>query len=209
LTRSAIKYKQLVEWYPAKTEFACDLAATECNLGNSHHCKKDWLNAIEHYDIAISALSKAQSSSELAPRLVGVVIEAYRGRAKALEALHRHIESAQTWSALRDIDRQRGPIWNTFRIMQLVKAGQKSFALEEVEQVINDPQSPNEAIYNSACILSVLGELDRAVKLLDVIEKRGYFQNKKTIDELDKDSDLAPLRSRDDYSRLRSKLVTP
>jgi serine/threonine protein kinase len=74
------------------------------------------------------------------------------------------------------------------------------------------------AVYNAACVFSVASldhqataaERDsratRAVTYLSRITERGYFRGKKQSDELQRDHDLDPLRSRSDFQSLRSNV---
>jgi adenylate cyclase len=61
-----------------------------------------------------------------------------------------------------------------------------------------DPEDP-QAQYNAACAWSVLGELDRALDMLEVWSKRGGVLARNW---LERDPDLDPIRSHPRYAGL-------
>lgn len=83
--------------------------------------------------------------------------------------------------------------------------GKNDEALEWMNKIIeDDPEDPGNW-YDKACLLSLMGELEEAVKALETSFEKGY----RKFPHIENDDDMDPIRDREDFKQLmnRYKLV--
>jgi hypothetical protein len=110
----------------------------------------------------------------------------------------------------------------------LALSGEAVQAAAEAEAVAGADAKPGE-LYDAACVFSQASEATarakgmpegersrlaeqyagRAVALLRQARQAGFFKDAAAVDLLEKDSDLEPLRSREEYRKLLAELAPP
>jgi adenylate cyclase len=129
----------------------------------------------------------------------------------ALQKLNRPEEERQTRiDALRLIDAhlQRFPEDEVALGRGAIMAawlGRKSLALEYVERAVRARPDGYTGLYNAACTCAILGDIDRAIELLEkaVGYGRGY------LDWIENDEDLANLRGDPRFTAIIDRIRSP
>jgi serine/threonine protein kinase len=204
-------HEGLAEEFPGMADYAVGLGGSYCNMGGL-------LNELDREAEALPWLEKALHTLDavLARQPQQPTARQFRGntlatRADALTKLRRYPE------ALHDYDEAlpltAGPARDTTRLGRanaLVRAGKCADAVAEAEAVAQVKNLPGRLLYGAACVhaLASAAAADdapvreryaaRAVELLRAAIDRGF----KEVGKLQKDRDLDPLRSRDDFKKL-------
>jgi tetratricopeptide (TPR) repeat protein len=169
------------------------------------------LESLTWFDKAIEKLAPvcaADASYVLAQRQLG---RCYQARGLAYTQLERHGEAVKAWDRAFDLcapeDRTRV---RAERATSLLRAGQPARALAEADELRDTNGLTGEQRYNLACIYSVAAKdgerrqirADRAVELLKQAVAAGWND----VMQTKQDTDLDPLRARDDFKKLLAEL---
>ena len=152
---------------------------------------------------------------------------AHWGRARALTQLDRHAEAFKDWDrAIALDDGQESENLRCQRSLALARLNDYAKATEEATALTKAESVTLSTLYNSACIFSLssvaagkdsgLSQADRetlaedyaarAIELLGKLRLTGHFKTKAKLDLLKQDSDLDPLRSRDNFKKLLGEI---
>jgi tetratricopeptide (TPR) repeat protein len=211
--------EQLARDFPAVPAYRVDVGATCLNLGNLQGDSGQTEAALDWYSKGIEAFRAALAAdpNDMTARLY--LWNAHRGRANALTRLARHGEAAQDWG--RALELAAGPARPFLRLQKalaLAHAGDHAQADAEADaeaDALAEAKDVNAGtLYDLACVYSLSSAAvksdakladryaARAVELLRQAVAKGW----KDIDHLKEDTDLDPLRSRDDYRKLLKEL---
>jgi serine/threonine protein kinase/tetratricopeptide (TPR) repeat protein len=137
---------------------------------------------------------------------------AHLGRADALVKLDRHAEALADWDQTVDLsDPKQRPEMQAYRALSRLRAGKAEDAVAEVAELTKLNIWNGAGLYNFACIYAVASAKDkarqeehaqRAVALLRQAVKAGFTD----VALMKKDTDLDPLRQRDDFKKLLAEL---
>ena len=139
----------------------------------------------------------------------------HRGRAIAYDRLRKHAEAVKDWD--RAIELSPPAEQFDFRAAMRTPRLQAGMVAEAVAEVAELTKSPNWNAgqwYDFACVYAVAsGKIadkkqeyaDRAMELLQKAVQAGY----KDAAHMKKDTDLDPLRDREDFKKLLASLPTP
>jgi len=225
-------WERLAAAHPEQVEIASHLGGLYCNLGMVEaetlgHPKAGlaWVNR------AVEKLAEVLKRVPASAKARTYLVNAYRTRALALSSLGRSAEGRV------DLDRalEIAPVsekdgLRLTRALILARLGEYALAESEARALAHAPRLPaGPAAYDLACVYAVasaaaaadrrLTELERSARTDDLAalalgelrraHAAGFFGDPATLDHLDHDGDLAPLRLRSDYRILRLDLAFP
>ncbi len=207
-------YDQLSYRYPGIPEYAIESASALNHLGNIAMDNKDAETGLTYFNRATEALRPLEKRESTA-RIDSVVRAVKAGLANALGVAGRYAEAVDAWEAAAVATPAKADEYRSHQALQLLHCNRVPDAIRVAEDVVRMEKRCNVAIYNCACVYSQAAVRDaesattykrRAVELLQQVADRGYFKNAEKIKELDKDSDIAPLKSWPEYEAFRAKL---
>ena len=134
---------------------------------------------------------QAHSFLSMAYAELGRVKEQEEANRRTLECVEKHI----------DLHPDDGRAL-TFGAYALVEQGQPDRARQWSERALDADRDEPAIMYNVACTYSLLGEMDKAIELLDRAIQQGYGHHA----WLSHDPDLAPLREDPRFQQLLEKL---
>jgi len=204
--------KQLCDFFPAVVYYKVTFVLSCGNLGAAIRDTGKPEEALSWHDIAIRTISKVYEKDRNEPDARDLLGRSYGGRAITLRLLGKFAESANDWDKSiefgTEIDR---PERRAARANMLVKAGRIKEAVAEVADLMKSSKWSADQRYNFACVYalasgSVVLEkqqyADRAMVLLGQC-KDSQFMNARHVTQ---DTDLDPLRDRDDFKKLIAEL---
>jgi serine/threonine-protein kinase len=221
--------EQLVAAHRAVMEYQIDLAATHVNLGLLCAATGRFQDSLPHFAKAISLLDAVRKKEPQNDTARIFLRNAHWARADTLAQAKHYSQAVPDCDRALTLDRgeqsQRTPI-RVLRAVCLARAGNHSRAAAEANELAADKALAADAAYDLACVYSLassaarkdsmLVRLDRdivvkqyetrAVELLHKARAKGHFQIKESIDHMKKDSDLDPVRSREDFKKLLGEL---
>jgi serine/threonine protein kinase len=207
---------QLVTEFPGRPIYQQDLAKQHIQVGENLIRANRPGSALVAFDRALAAVAVAPPQERWPEIFAGLRLEATTGRARALERLKRYAEALKDWDRAIELsptpDRPR---LRALRANSLVQAGQVAQAVAEVAELAQSDGWNAGQWYDFACVYAVAsgkeagkkaGKKDeyarRAVELLQAASKAGW----KNTAHMAKDSDLDPLRDREDFKLLLAEL---
>jgi serine/threonine-protein kinase len=219
--------EQLVQEQPAIREYAHDLAFCQSNLGTLLRDGGNLGAALELFDQAIRCVESQIKRERPSVSALQTLGRALAERAGVLNQMKRYADALKDWDRALELGEagKRDPLrWH--RAITLGYLGEHARATEEADALLRENANGAGFLYSGACVYSVSlpaargdsrltaakrGELAecyavRALKLLEQARAEGYFQKPGYLDNLKKDPDLEPLRSREDFKRLLAAL---
>jgi eukaryotic-like serine/threonine-protein kinase len=204
---------KLVEQYPSVPMYQMQYAISLSNYGM---LVRDSGRVEESLHLFDKAIPKLVAVYEREPRDVTAKLflsKCYFNRAVALDLLGKHAEALRDWDkAIEFCSVENRPSLRAGRATSRVQAGQVAEGVAEVAELTKSPFWPAAQWYDFACVYAVASGKDadkkdgyavRAIELLQKAIKAGY----KDASHMAKDTDLAPLRDRDDFRKLLAELV--
>jgi serine/threonine-protein kinase len=207
--------EQLAHDYPDVLRHRVDVGSTYLNLGNLQTDSGQFGAALRWYAKGIDTLQAALAADPHHATTRLYLRMAYRSRAIALTQLGRYTEAARDWGRAIELDEGPDrPLCLLQRAISLARAGDHAQAVSEANALAEAKDVNAGTLYDLACVCSLssaaakndaqLAEryAARAVDLLRQAVTNGW----KDVEHLKKDTDLDPLRSRDDYRKLLKEL---
>jgi tetratricopeptide (TPR) repeat protein len=217
--------KQLTSEFPTLPEFRAQLAKIQNSssyllstmglLDDAVMACSDALSLQRQFAKAISLLEANLAQGAGRARDRELMWKANWGRAANLSDLQRHAEAAQ--AMIRVIELTGTPTQPLFRIqlaVSLARAGDHQKALAEAQALASGGEVTAGTLYDCACVFAIClaackdnGDQanqygDLAMELLQKSVAAGYND----AAHMTRDSDLDPLRGRDDFKRLVADL---
>jgi tetratricopeptide (TPR) repeat protein len=207
--RSAIALREkLAADFPAVPDYRVDLAGSYCNFANVIADGHKFADSLEWYARAIATLDPIVAAE---PRLVTArrfLSFAHEGRAESYDGLGRYAEAGADWDKAVALSppAELGK-FRAGRAASRLKAGRVAEAVAEVAELTKDADWDAGQWYDFACVYSLAAGKDaakregyaaRAVELLRQAVAKGYAD----ADHMAKDTDLDPIRGRDDFKKL-------
>jgi tetratricopeptide (TPR) repeat protein len=203
--------KQLVADFPGVPDYAVYLGGAYCNLGNIMSGFGQPQTALEWYRNAFATLEAVLAQDMRLAKAREFLGKVHLGRARALALLHRHAETFPDWDrALELVD---GPLRLTIlmeRAGSLVHVGDHLQATRAADELATGKKATGLMVYDAACIFSLASgsvkdddKLEeryatRAIELSQQAVQKGY----QDVAHMKKDTDLDPLRQREDFQKL-------
>jgi serine/threonine protein kinase/tetratricopeptide (TPR) repeat protein len=174
--------------------------------------------ALRWFDRALTLLEPLHKEKPEGNTIRRHLCNAHWGRAVALDDLKRHDEARPHWDraiklaplvARSRVQIERAAGW--------AKAGSTAEAVAEAEALTKDPATPGNTLYNAACVYGLAAAAAKedkqrealagqAVVLLRRAQAAGFFKDRKMVEYVKKEADLAPLRSRKDFQKFIAEL---
>ena len=179
--------------------------------------------AVDAADLAIKALAGNEGTVVEQPAIGRILANAKTARADALSRLGRHNEALAAWAEIVGPDLSRAGLPARLgRAEALARAGKHDEAIAETKALAEATRGWGVMLYRLAVITTLAGKVvttdtslaedhrDRraeadfaaAVALLKQAADAGYFKRAAERERLKADTDLEPLRSRDDFRAL-------
>ena len=205
-------FEKMVADFPAVPEYRVDLGGGYCNYGNLVSVGGKLTDGLEWFSKAINTLAPVYEREPRDVLAKEFLRNSYQGRAFVHDRLQQYAE------AIPDIDKaieyspeEEKPQYRAPRANALFKAGRVAEAVSEVAELTKLPGWDAGNCYSFACVYAVAsGKMadkkdeyaKRAVELLQRAVKAGY----KDAAHMKQDTDLDPLREREDFQQLMAEL---
>jgi len=220
-------FRKLVQQFPTIQKYRLVLAITSFNYGIvlSEHPEGAG-ESLPWFTQAIEVLTPVVEQDPGGAMARTVLLESYEQRAAAHVSLQQYAESLPDWdqsiTLSPDSDQRR---LRAKRADARLRAGHVAAAVAEVDELILLAEAGGESAtvwsamqwYNFACLYSVASSqlpeqqaayAIRAMELLKKAVDAGY-NTAKAAEHMAKDTDLDPLRDRDDFQQLIQSLPKP
>jgi serine/threonine-protein kinase len=222
--------KRLMEKHPEVPGLAGLRGSTHLYLGQLAMAQGKLDQALDQFDMGIALFVDALKREKV-DQLIGMVKawlrDSCRERAHVLMQFGRPEEAVAACDRGLEVTegRPRGPIRAT-RACALACTGEHARAVAEAEDVVKQKDVSTGELYDAACAVSLASaavlmdkklsaeeqkkladhHAARAVALLRQAKAAGRFKARADIDYMKKDTDLDPLRQREDYKELLAEL---
>jgi tetratricopeptide (TPR) repeat protein len=216
--------KQLVADHPDNSEYAVNLGGTRCNRGNVARDMDDFEDALVWYGEAIDTLQSVLAVDSANAVAKEFLSKANWGRAQTFHGLGSHSQAvADLESAVA-----QSPQW--YLRMDLARAralAKDHVAATREAMALAITDGPGMALYRIACVFALSasaadsdGSLsqeernrltdqyaEQAIQLLREANEIGHFKDEASIQQVETDSDLDPIRSREDFQVFLKELT--
>jgi tetratricopeptide (TPR) repeat protein len=206
---------KLVEQYPAVPAYQIGLGLTYFNYGVVTIQSGKPAESLEWFDRAVRTLQPIHEHDPRDAIVRQTLQNCHTWRAKAYERLHKFAEAVKDWDRTVVLsppgDR---PKFRMSRATSQIRAGMVVEAVAEVAELTKIPNRNADDSYNFACVYAIASakiadkkqeHADRAMELLQQAVKAGFTD----AAHMAKDTDLDPLRDRDDFQELLDSLLKP
>jgi tetratricopeptide (TPR) repeat protein len=204
--------KKLVDKYPSIPEYQVKLGGSFINIGDMLRKQNRWADSLKWFDDAIATLTPVHRAEPRDVTAKEYLSKSYYNRALAYIGLNKYGEALSDWDrALELAPPAMQPTLRAGRISSRVQTGLVLEAVADVEEVTKSSNWNYVQWYDFACAYSVAAGKypdkkqaygDRAMELLRSAVKAGW----KELAHMAKDSDMDPLREREDYKKLIAEL---
>jgi tetratricopeptide (TPR) repeat protein len=224
LRRSVALQEPLVEEHPRVLRFVTYLGGTYCNLGNLQFATARPDGALDSYVRAIRTLEAVLRQDARHALSQEFLSKSLGGRAQVMDQQQRHAEALPDWDRAMQLPGEEP--WRDFvrfrRALALAQTGDHARAAAEAEALAGRKTATAEDLYNLACVCALSATAaarddrlgvpeaaglprqyaDQAMTLLRQAVQKGY----KDVPHMKKDTDLDPLRSREDFQAILREL---
>ena len=212
-------WAKLAAEFPDVVGHALNLGSACCNLGHSLRDTQDSEQALSFYGKSLAAMEPLLQKDPVPANARLFLRNTHWGRAKALGQLKRHEDASKDWQQAIELDVFKMPEFRTGLARSLVHHDVLDKAVKSAEGLAKD-KLPPIALYDLACMYGVCagkvkddaGKQEeyarRALQFLDKARQAGWFNNPSQRERIKTESDLDPLRSRQDFKKLNEELET-
>jgi tetratricopeptide (TPR) repeat protein len=212
--RAALKEQELlVAEHPQVPQYSVDLGSSYCNIGRLLSESVRPSDAIAWYDRATATLEKVRQRLGSDVTCRKFLCKSYWGRGDTFRRLEKHFEAVPDYDRALELD--EGSMRAEIRLCRadcLLHIGKISEAGAEADDLAKSV-SDGGSLYDVGCIYSLASHKTaehafkerystRAVTTLREAIAKGY----KNIAHMKKDTDLDPLRGREDFKKLITEL---
>jgi serine/threonine protein kinase/tetratricopeptide (TPR) repeat protein len=204
--------KKLADAFPAVPQYQVELGGSYCNFGNLVCYEGKPADSLHWYDLAIRTLAPVYEKDRRHEMARQFLRNSHSNRAEAYDQLKKHAEAVKDWDKAVELSsRPEQPSYRAGRANSRLHAGQVAGAVAEVEELTKASKCSAARWYDFACVYAVAsGKVAdkkqeyaaRAMELLRQAVKAGF----KDAAHLAKDTDLEPLRGREDFKKLLAEL---
>ncbi|MEQ1827788.1 MAG: serine/threonine-protein kinase [Pirellula sp.] len=200
--------EKLVTEHPAIPEYKVDLGGAYANTAIKLREGNRPAESLLWFQKAIDFLRPVHESEAKSTKSERYLRNCYEGRSKAYDELRKYTEAEDDWNKYIELS----PTESKYRLLtkrwkKLLRGGMVNEAIERISELSKWPTEDSELWYEYACAYSLASGLlpdkkkeysDRAMDLLTEAVKAGYDNS----NQLNVDSDLRPIRDRDDFKKL-------
>jgi tetratricopeptide (TPR) repeat protein len=194
---------QLMRDHPPVSSIASSRAAVALNWGNLLLEGGQTDKALSSYDRGLQWSEDALRREPTFAPARSIVLKLHGSKATVYEAQRQFAKAADEWD--RVIELAEGAERRQYRLRGAVaraRTGDSARASAEADALAAEKDCPPEMVYNLACIYTLAKQADKAVALLNKLHDGGYFDKAENLNTLRTDTDLDPLRRRDDFLQL-------
>ncbi len=192
--------------------FQSSLGISYLNIGSVIREGGDSAESVNWFDKAIARLQPVHDKELRDPIVKQSLRNSYWGRAQAYDQLQKYAEAINDWDKAIKLSTQND-LWviRAGRANSWLRCGKVAEAVAEVTELRKTPGVPAPFIYDFACIYSLastkLGNdkknnADQAMEMLQKAVQAGYND----VAHMKKDTDLDPLRKREDFKKFIAEL---
>jgi tetratricopeptide (TPR) repeat protein len=220
--------ERLARQYPANVGYAVLLGGSYCNMGRRLRQNGEAKEALGWFDKAQATLEEVLRRDRRHGGANDFMLNTHLNRTQALFDLGRDAESLAEWD--RALTFPASESSRTYlqlgRARPQARLGQYQEAAALAERLAAGKGVDGFNIYAAACVFSRASEsagrdaqrpeaerrqlaeryAGGAVALLRRLQSGGYFKDRATVTDMQKDKDLDPLRQRPDFQRLLSEV---
>lgn len=204
--------EKLVADHPNVSEYKQDLGGSYLNFGVLVRDGGKLPDSLAWFDKAITNLRPIHEAEPRAVTAKQFLRNCYRSRAKAYDQSQKYAEAVKDWDQAVELSPMpEQPQFRASRATSKVNAWQVAEAITETDELRKLPGWDEDDWYGFACVYSLAsGKIAEkkahyataAVEMLQKAVKAGY----KDAAHMKKDTDLDPLRDRDDFKQLLADL---
>jgi tetratricopeptide (TPR) repeat protein len=205
-------HEELAGQFPSVPQYGVDLGGSYCTWGMLIRDEGKSAESLEWFAKAIATLVAVREKEPRDVRAKLFLRSSYHNRALALHQLRRHAEAVKDWDKVVELSpKPEQAAFRASRAIARLQAGQAAEAVAEVDELTKGGGWDYTRWYYFGCIYAVAsGKMpdkrqeyaDRAMELLRKAVQAGF----KDGAHMAKDSDLAPLRDREDFKKLLAEL---
>ena len=204
--------EKLAVEFLAVPAYRVELGGSYCNFGNLVLDGGKPADSLEWFAKAIGALAPIHEREPRDVTAKRYLRNSHWSRAIAQDRLQQHAEAIKDWDKAVELspkEAQAGLRWS--RAISQLRAGQAAEAVTEIAELTKSSNWNAGQWYDFACVYAVAstrivdkkqGYADRAMELLRQAVKDGF----KDVARMKKDTDLDPLRGREDFTNLLAEL---
>jgi eukaryotic-like serine/threonine-protein kinase len=205
-------HQKLAAAFPAVPDYQINLGASYCNFGILVRDAGQAADSLHWFDLAIRTLAPVYERDRRAVTVKAFLRNSHVNRARAYDRLKKHAEAVKDWDRTVELtESSEQPTYRAGRAYSRLLAGYMAEAVAEVEELTKAPNWSSDQWYDFACVYALASSkiaekkqqyADRAMELLRQAVQADY----KNAAHMAKDSDLAPLRQREDFKKLLTEL---
>jgi eukaryotic-like serine/threonine-protein kinase len=204
--------KKLVELFPTVPGYQLELGVSHLNCGLLTRDDGHPTESLEFFDLAIRTLKPVHDREPRDANARQTLRDSHWGRARARDQIQRFAEAVKDWDRAIELsppDEQRS--LRASRATSRLQASMFAEAVADIAELTKLSAWNASQLYDFACIYAVVSTkiadkkqeyADRGMELLNKAVKAGY----KDGAHMAKDTDLDPLRGRDDFKKLIADL---
>ena len=205
--------ERLVVDFPAVRQYRVDLGASCCNFGALVRNSGRPGESLEWFENAIRTLTAVYEEDRRLVEVREFLRNSYWNRAQAYDRLRKFTEAIKDWEKATELSPlSEQPPFRAARATSRVQAGQVDEAVAEVAELTKSPEWNSGQWYDFACVYAIASGksedkkqeyADRAMDLLRYAVKGGWNDDA----HMAKDTDLDPIRGREDFKQLIEELT--
>jgi serine/threonine protein kinase len=207
---------KLVGEFPGVTKYQLELAATRLRLGQLWRRRQRPAEALPWYDQALALLQRLHRHAPNDVVTRNLLGEAHQDRALTLDALERFADALADWDRALELAPPNVRL-QLGRARTRAQAGKTVEAVAEAAALTRDPGAPSFLCCDAACVYALASAAvqetsereeyaGQALALLRRAQAAGFFKDRAKVAHLNQDTDLAPLRPRDDFQKFVAEL---
>jgi eukaryotic-like serine/threonine-protein kinase len=200
--------EKLATDYPALPAYQIDLGGGFCNYGNLVLNNGRASESLAWFNKAIATLAPVHRAEPRDVIAKQYLCASHGGRAMAYDQIMKHAEALQDWDRAIELSNPaQRLILRASRATSWIVGGKVAEAVAEVAELTKSSNWNEGQWYDFACAYSIAsGKMadkkqayaDRAMELLQKAVKSGFTH----VAHMKKDTDLDPLREREDFKKL-------
>jgi eukaryotic-like serine/threonine-protein kinase len=205
--------EKLVALFPTVLPYRVDLGGSYCNFGILVRDGGQPGESLEWFEKAIRTLTAVYEQDRGLVRARQFLRNSHRARANAYDRMRRFTEAINDWDKAIELSPMaEQPMGRASRATSRAQAGQVAEAVAEVAELTKNTKWNSSRWYNFACACAIASGksadrkkeyADRAMDLLQKAVTTGYHD----AAHMAKDTDLEPIRGRDDFKKLVEALA--
>jgi tetratricopeptide (TPR) repeat protein len=218
--RPAVEHRQrLMDDCPDLAAYPRYLANTQLELGHVVRLQQRPAEALPWLDRALARLQPLHQQEPHDLPVRRLVANGHRERARALGELKRPAEALTNWDRAVELSSPaERPSMQLERARCRAQAGNVTEAVAEAAAVAEHPKASGRLLYNVACVYALAAAQEdrqrevyagRALALLRRARAAGFFKDPAQVTHLKQDTDLAPLRPREDFQKFVAEFEGP